>query len=360
MSKKVQKSSVTKSTKSTKSDLGQMWFDPQSPMGYSGVEKLSRASGRSKKETQAWLRNQLAYSLNKPMRRRFQTRAYKTSGPNDLWQADLMEMIPYASINDGYKYILTCIDVFSRFARAQPIKSKSASDVATALTHMLKDVKPRHLQTDQGLEFYNASVKALLKKHKINHYSVFSQFKAAVIERFNRTLREKLARHFIAQGNKKWILVLPKLIESYNKSKHRGIGMKPIDVNNRNAFALWEKQNKNQTTSKSKKYKVGDYVRISKLVGSAFIKNFDNNWSDEVFKISLVDDKNPVMYSIKDYEDEPIKGKFYQQELQVIDEPKVFRIQEIIRTKGKGDNKQYYVKWHGYSKPSWITEADLK
>ena len=122
---------------------------------------------------------------------------------------------------------------------------------------------------------------------------------------------------------------------------------------------LWQKQNKG-TTSNSKKYKVGDYVRISRIAGSPFIKNFDNNWSDEVFKISLVDDKNPVMYSIKDYEDEPIQGKFYQQELQVIDEPKVFRIQEIIRTKGKGDNKQYYVKWHGYSKPSWITEADLK
>ena len=239
MSKKVPASNVIKLTKpSSKSDLGQMWFDPQSPMGYSGVEKLSRASGRTKKETQAWLSNQLAYSLNKPMRRRFQTRSYKTSGPNDLWQADLMEMIPFASINGGNKYILTCIDVFSRFARAIPIKSKSANDVSAALTHMLKDEKPRHLQTDQGLEFYNANVKALLRKKKINHYSVFSQYKAALVERFNRTLREKLARHFVAQGNKKWVSVLPSLIDSYNKSKHRGIGMRPIDVNNRNAFAL--------------------------------------------------------------------------------------------------------------------------
>jgi hypothetical protein len=294
------------------------------------------------------------------MRRRFPTRAYKTSGTNDLWQADLMEMIPYSKINGGFKYILTCIDVFSRFARAIPLKTKSASDVAEAISKLFKNEKPNHFQTDQGLEFYNSKVKAILHKHKINHYSVFSQFKAALVERFNRTLREKLARYFVLVGKKKWISVLPKIIDAYNHTIHRSIGIRPVDVSSRNSFELWLKQNKTQTVKKPK-YKVGEFVRISRIRSSPFIKNFDNNWSDEIFEIVKIDTKNnPVMYFIKDTNDEIIKGKFYEPELQVIDKPTVFRIESILRTKGKGANKQYYVKWHGYSEPTWITEKDLE
>ena len=65
------------------------------------------------------------------------------------------------------------------------------------------------------------------------------------------------------------------------------------------------------------------------------------------------------MYLIKDLNNEQLRGKFYELELQVIDYPLVFRIQSIIRTKGKGKDKQYYVNWHGYSDPSWISATDL-
>jgi hypothetical protein len=272
---------------------------------------------------------------------------------------DLMEMIPYAKINDGYKYILTCIDVFSRVARALPLKSKSAEDVSKAITIMFQNEKPRHLQTDLGKEFYNSKVKVILTKLQINHYSVYSQYKAALVERFNRTLRERLAKYFVAQGNKKWVQVLPKLIVAYNHTVHKSIGVRPVDVSSDVAFNLWSKQNK-IIKPKKPKYKVGEYVRISRLKASPFNKNFDHNWSDEVFQIVKVDtNTSPVMYRIKDYENEEIQGKFYEQELQVISKPAVFRIEKILQTKGKGENKQYYVKWHEYSKPSWIKASDI-
>jgi len=337
--------------------MEEIWLNPSHPAGYGGAEKLKMASGKSMKSTKKWLSNELAYSLNKPIRRRFPTRSYKTSGINDLWQLDLMEMIPYASINSGYKYILTCIDVFSRFARALPLKTKSANDVHSALEIMFKNVKPRHVQTDEGKEFYNSKVSSLFKKLQINHYSVYSQYKSALVERFNRTLRERITKYTTKTGNKKWVTVLPKLLVSYNNSKHRGIGMTPSEVGN--DMNLWLKQNKITGTIKAKN-KVGDYVRISKISGSPFIKNFHQNWSDEVFQISKVDlSQHPVMYFIKDVEGTVLKGKFYELELQVIDEPKVFRIQEILKSKGKDEHKQYYVKWHGYSKPTWIRKQDL-
>lgn len=339
--------------------MKEIWEDPARVGAFSGVSKLATESGKTKAEARKWLKSQLSYSLHRPMRRRFPTRAYKTSGMNDVWQADLMEMIPYARINKGYKYILNVIDVFSRFARAIPVKSKSGAEIADALTKLFKETKPRHLQTDQGKEFYNSNVKSVLKKYNVNLYSVFSQFKAALVERFNRTLRERMNRAFTVQGNKKWVSLLPKLVYSYNHSIHRSTGLRPVDVSDENSMQLWIRQNKLKVKKKPR-YKVGDIVRISRVGLSPFNHNFDQKWSEEVFEIIKIDEKDvPVMYVIKDYYGENVLGKFYEQELQVVDKPTVYRIQTILRTKGSGKNKQYYVKWHGYKDPTWISAKDL-
>ena len=341
-------------------EMKKAWYDPENPAGYGGVSKLSKAVNQNAKKTKNWLKSQNAYTLNKPMRRRFPTRAYKTFGIDDLWQMDLMEMIPYSKINKGYKYILSCIDVFSRFARAIPIKSKSASEVNEAMKRMFANGHPDNLQTDLGKEFYNSKVKALLKLNGINHYTVHSQYKAALVERFHRTLRERLKRYFDAQGNKVWITVLPKIINSYNYSPHRGLnGLRPTDISNDNQLKIWLSREKKHVKVKPK-YKVGDFVRISKISASRFIKNFDTNWSDEVFQISQINIKQvPVMYVIRDYENNVVQGKFYEQELQVINEPTTYRIQKVLKSKGVGKNKQYYVRWHGYKTPTWIPAKNL-
>lgn len=338
--------------------MRKIWYDPEHPDGFGGIDKLTKnvIAGRSK--TAKWLSGELAYSLNKPMLKRFPTRAYKTFGVDDLWQMDLMEMIPFSSINKGYKYILTCIDVFSRFARAIPLKSKSANDVEAAVELAFSDGHPDNVQTDLGKEFYNSKVKAIFDKRKINHYTVHSQYKAAHVERFNRTLRDRLKKYFVAQGNKKWVTVLPQIINSYNNSIHRSINMKPTDVTSENALKLWKQTN--VTLPKKPKYSVDDFVRISKISASPFIKNFNNNWSDEVFQIDSINSKqNPVMYVIRDFENNIVEGKFYEQELQVIPKPNTFRIQKILKSRKVGKHKQLYVKWHGYETPTWIAESDL-
>ena len=341
--------------------MEKIWHNPKHEVGYTGVEKLRKASGKTKSETKKWLSNQLSYSLNKPMRKRFPTRSYITFHVDDLWQMDLMEMIPYSKINSGYKYILTCIDIFSRLAKAIPLKTKSAYDVSIAITKLFKDAKPKNLQTDLGKEFYNSKVKEILKKNDINHYSVYSQFKSAIVERFNRTLRDRLKKFTTEQGNKKWVKVLPSIIHAYNHSKHRSLkGFSPSEIKgNKSAFKLLSNLNSKRKRDKPK-YKVGDYARISKISASPFVKNFNENWSDEVFQIESINTKqNPIMYNLKDDNNEIVQGKFYEPELQIIDKPKIFRIQTILKTKGKGEHKQYYVKWHGYSKPTWIKQNQL-
>ena len=178
----------------------EIYYNVKHSAGYGGVKRLAEHVDNS----EGWLSTQPTYTLRKPIKRKFPTRKYTTSAIDDLWQMDLMEMIPYATINKEYRYILTCIDVFSRFARATPLKSKGALELRNSIKGMLKDTTPRHIQTDMGKEFYNKLVRELFQRKNIKHYSVYSQFKASLVERFNRTLREKFNRYFTHTGKKIW------------------------------------------------------------------------------------------------------------------------------------------------------------
>ena len=126
-------------------------------------------------------------------------------------------MIPYSDENKGFRYLLTVIDIFSKFAWAIPVKSKTGKDVTTAMTSILKHGRvPENLQTDQGKEFYNSNFKKLMEKHKINLYSSHSNLHASIIERFNRTLKNAMWLEFSKQGSYKWLEILPKLVDNYN------------------------------------------------------------------------------------------------------------------------------------------------
>ena len=91
--------------------------------------------------------------------------------------------------------------------------------------------KCERLQTDESREFDNRHVQRPLNRENIKFFTVKSQFKAAVCERFNRTLKTKMWRYFTRRGSYRWIDVLPELMRSYNSSIHRSIGMAPNDVN---------------------------------------------------------------------------------------------------------------------------------
>jgi len=271
---------------------------------------------------------------------------------------DLMEMIPYARINKGYRYILTCIDVFSRQASARPTKSKTGEEISKVIKTLFKRIVPLQVQTDLGKEFYNKHVQELFRRHKVKHYSVHSQFKAALCERFNRTLREKLNRYFTKVGKKTWYIVLQDIIDTYNNTPHRGIfNLAPSDITKVNEMEVW-RMKQGPATQIKVKHKLLSYVRVSRVKGP-FLKNFDQNWSDEVFRIIAIDrTKAPAMYVIEDLKHDVIQGKFYTQELQSIGNkpPEIYRIEKIIRTRGKGKDKEYFVKWHGYdsSYNSWV------
>lgn len=98
---------------------------------------------------------------------------------DELWQCDLVEMIPYEKSNNGYKYILTIIDVFSRFAFSKALRDKTAKTVAFAFEEIfLQDHRvPKLIQSDAGKEFYNKIFSSLMDKYKIKHFSSHSNLK---------------------------------------------------------------------------------------------------------------------------------------------------------------------------------------
>ena len=271
-------------------------------------------------------------------------------------------MIPYADINNGYKYIMNIIDVFSRYVWAIPLKTKTGNEVGNALKSIIEKHKPRNIQTDLGKEFYNSHVDKLFKENNINHYTVHSQFKAAMVERFNRTLRTKLTKYFTHINKKLWYDVLDKIIYTYNNTKHGSLNTQtPVEVFKTKKLDIWLNQNQPIKKSKNSLFKLNDFVRISRISISPFIKNFNNNWSDEVFQITDIDKRdNPIMYILKDIDNNILKGKFYSQELQHLHTlPKIYRIEQILETKGKGNDKQHLVKWVGYKNPTWIKSNQI-
>ena len=222
-----------------------------------------------------WWRQSRTYSLHKPIRHRFPTRATITSAPHIQYQADLIEMIPYARENRGYRYILVIIDIFTRYCWVSPLKSKTGEELA----HVFKKIfqseapPPMYLQTDQGKEFYNTHVRRVLTKLKIHLFSTKSPFKASMAERVNRTLKSKLWRYFTYSGKYKWLAVLPQLTESYNNTPHRSLPnrLTPSMANDKERwFTIWQHQQYEgveKRVFKPHKFSIGDWVRVSRWKG---------------------------------------------------------------------------------------------
>ena len=96
-----------------------------------------------------------ACTLHKPIRHRFRRTHTFTEGNHDLWQTDIVDMQSLSNYNDGVKFLLTCIDTFSKYAWDRPLKNKSGKSVTEACKSILNEEIPVMLQSDKGTEFKN-------------------------------------------------------------------------------------------------------------------------------------------------------------------------------------------------------------
>lgn len=334
-----------------------VYYTPESVGSYGSVANLAKYSNSKLSDAVGFLEAQDAYTLHKPILRKFRRRKTISLAIDRVWQLDLADVTNISRYNDNYKFILTCIDCFSRYAFAIPVKNKSALEVKTAFETMLQETerRPTYVQTDKGREFLNAIFQSFLQKYSILHYtSENDDTKCAIVERFNRTLKSKMWRYFTYTKSLRYIEVLPKLLMSYNNTLHRSIKMTPSDVTPHIQFESRELN----TYSPVWKFKIGEAVRISKS-DQAFRKGYEGGWSREVFKIKIRFPTDPTTYQLSDYSGEDIKGKFYEAELQRVKRDlNLFEVEKVLRTRTRKGKTEYLVRWMGYGPKhdTWVEE----
>lgn len=261
--------------------------------------------------------------------------------------------------------MLNVIDVFSKYAWSIPLKDKKGTTVEQAFRRIVEQSNriPRHIWVDKGKEFYNKNMDEWLRERNIIRYSTFGEHKSAVVERFNRTLKEIMWKRFTAENTRRWIDMLDKLLREYNTRRHSTIGMTPMkaSLKENEMKVLQNIINKTKGASRNKpKFKVGDRVRMSRTK-ALFEKGYLPNWSEETYIVGEVQKTNPITYKIKDSLGEIIEGSFYNEELQKTKQ-EIYRIEKVIRKKKIDGVEHALVKWSGYSKKynQWIPVTELE
>lgn len=273
------------------------------------------------------------------------------------WQAE----------NGNYGYILTCIDVFSKFAWVRPVKRKTAEDVHQAFQSIFAkcDRVPSKLQTDKGKEFLNRSVQNLFKHYGIHHFTTENETKAAVVERFNRTLKSKMWRYFSEMGSHRYLDVLQQLVASYNNTRHRSIGMTPSQVTEDKERLVWNRLYKVSYSQSPLKFTKGAQVRLSKYKWP-FEKGYLPNWTDEVFVVVQCIKRTPRnVYKLADSAGEMVSGTFYENELQAVKKDLAqdeFEVEQVLKTRTNTSTgqREAFVKWKGWPTKfnSWVLLKD--
>jgi len=255
-------------------------------------------------------------------------------------------MTEFAKFNNGYKYLLAVIDVFSKYGWIVPLKNETGKATALDLKTIFTHRKPQRLWVDKGKEFYNKDVKSLIEL-----YSTENEENSSVVEKWNRTMKVRMFKYFSANNTYKYIDVLKDLVKRYNETKHSAIGMTPIEASDpANENKVRTNLYPNLPAPSKPKFAVGDRVRIPRKKRT-FEKGYTVRWTEEVFTVNKVLYTNPTTYKLTDSGGEEIQGSFYEQELQKTNQ-EMYRIERVIKKKGK----KALVKWLGYpdSQNSWV------
>jgi len=349
------------------------YFDPSLPGSFGGVEAFHRAlkkagySNINRQEIKKWLESNRTYTLHKPSRHRFQRNAIRVYAVDEQFQADLADVSMLAHWNNGIHFWLMCICVFSKYAWAIPLKNKSAESVLAGFQRIFAERKPLSIQTDHGTEFTNQIVRDYMEKSGVRHFFTWNpEIKASVVERLNRTIKEKVWRYLTYKNTFRYVDVLQHFVNAYNNTRHRSIRMTPVEASRaENEKTVWRNLYADRPlTSPSLirfKYKVVDYVRISET-RTVFRKGYRQRWTNEVFHIFKQSPRTPVVYKLKDLTGHPLVGSFYEHELQKVSEPEQNLQNTSSSVTGRYDRKggrdiDFFVKFRGYPNYSYYRDV---
>ena len=228
--------SPTAANKDSSDFLSDYYFDTKSPVVFTSLLVLYREDRKHHPsltfhQVKIWLQSKDTYTLHKPDRYNFPRNSVIVTGIDDQWQADLVDISSVARFNKGYKFLLTCIDVFSKFTWVVPFNNKSEESLVNGFQSVLDlGRSPEKLQTDKGTEFLNRNFQSLLKEHSIHLFTTNSELKTSVVERFNRTFKTHMWKYFTANNTCLYIDILQDIVQGYDNFYHQSIGRAPASV----------------------------------------------------------------------------------------------------------------------------------
>lgn len=303
-----------------------------SPKGYwrgkNAVKLLAEAANVPRKIAKSWLQKQAIWQIYLPPPKRIIRPIFDEFTPNAVHQADIL-FLPHDTVNRrNYKYALTVIDVASRYKAAEPLTDKKASTVALALQKIYKGGPlkwPKLLQVDPGREFFGDVIKLLSKNNTSIRRGVPGVHRhQALVERFNRTLAERLFGHQYYQEitknkrSREWVKRLPEVVKALNNEYTRLIGRKPAEaIKSSNVKRIGYNYNHKRN---KKKFTHNSLVRYlyspGELEGGTVRRATDPIWSLTTHKIaSMMQKRNqPTVYFL---ENGPQRS-FVEEELQVV------------------------------------------
>ena len=284
--------------------------------GIAAIKKLADAAKVSEQIAKSWLSKQAIWQIYLPAPHYIPRPKFDVSIPNEAHQADLL-FLPHDTIRrKTYKYALTVVDVASRYKQAEPLMTKNSDEVAAAFNRIYKrgPLKwPKLLQVDPGREFMG-SVSQIFAKHKVSirRGAAGNHRAQGIVERFNRTLAERLfghqyAQEMIMEGKRStsWVVRLHEVVEALNNEVTRLIGMKPADAIKIKEVITKPYRFARPVGFKEQKIPSDAYVRYLYEAGElegGRRRATDPIWSLKVYRIlrSVTKKNEPILYYIID------------------------------------------------------------
>ena len=286
--------------------LSDYYFDTKSPVAFTSPLTLYQEAKKhypslTFQQVKTWLQSKDTYTLHKPVWYNFLRNRVIVTGIDDQWQADLVDISSLVRFNKGYKFLLTCIDVFSKFAWVVPLKNKLGETLVNGFQSIL-DLNFRStgkLQTDKGNEFLNRNFQSFLKEKNIHFFTANSELKASVVEHFNRTLKTRMWKYFTAKNTRVYIDILQNIVHVYNNSYHRIIGQALTSVSLLSVGQVRRKLHGKSLTKPIGKFKLklGDQVHISKSQHT-IKKGYLSLWTQEIFTVAKILPRVPPVYQL--------------------------------------------------------------
>jgi len=273
----------------------------QKTNNYPGAERLTKLVKQAlpevtKTDIKKYLSTHITSQLTaKPVRQ--QTNGHVVAfSPNEIWNMDIFDLSRYYKDNDGYRYLLVCIDIFSRKAYVKPLKSKQPLDVEPAFMDIIlkNQVKPRCIVSDREGAFLSKTFEKRMRMNNIilNINALGDHRALGIIDNFAKRIKTILSKMFLEYKNTVWLKDINRIVSKYNDTEHEALeGLSPNEATKPENIEKIHKLNldKNEFNKTVSDLNIGDKVRKDILFNEkSIIKGTDPRWSDQVYIVEKV------------------------------------------------------------------------